>query len=85
MGISVHVFFTFYTIYAVNSMKILARVLQSIIIDISYKARPRKRGDLQSILQDCYVQTVKCSASVRCSQSTFCIPVTRASNSEILS
>jgi len=54
-------------------MKMLARVLQSIIIDISYTARPRERGDLQSILLDCCVQIVKCSASVRCSQRTFCI------------
>jgi hypothetical protein len=63
----------FYKIYIANSIKTLARILQSIIIDIAYTARPRKRGDLQSILLDCCVQIVKCSASVRSSQRTFCI------------
>jgi len=73
MGIFVHVSLKFYIIYAVNSAKMLASVLQSIKIDVSYTARPRKRGDLQSILLDCCVRIVKCSTSVRCSQSTFCV------------
>jgi hypothetical protein len=66
----------------VGFLRVLATVLQSVIIHISKTYRYPRKEDLQSIMLDCYVYFVKCFISLSWHHTENTVSVVQTSNGE---
>ena len=67
-------------IILVGFLRVLATVLQSVLIHISQTYRYPRREDLQSVMLDCYVHFVKCFFSFSCHLAENTVSVVQTSN-----